>query len=185
MQVEYKFYEPNKGWEEIQANLYNNVLERMPYSVFHPVNAERIKERFNYEKKDPQMIRYAISESGEPLAYIQASLSGNQVWIGYPWGVEKCPPEVQEKLFSDLFTYVKEKYPDKELVMGYISKSWQAMHDFAKKHGFEISDIADFYGIELDAVSKPSDFSSPYSCRIATVEDVPILLEISEADPTL
>lgn len=185
MKVEYHFYGPDKGWEEIQANLYNNVLERMPYSVFHPVSGERIKERFNFEKKDPQMVRYALSESGEPLAYIQASLSGNQVWIGYPWAVEKCPSEVQEKLFSDMFTYVKEKNPDKELVMGYISKTWQPIIDFAKEHGFEISDSANFYGVELGAVPPPNKLSKPYSSRVATMEDIPILLEITEADPRL
>lgn len=184
MNVEYHNYEPGKNWEEIQAQIYNAVLERMPYTVFHPISAERIKERYTFEKKDPQGVRYALDEEGKPLAYIQSTVDDKKVWIGYPWAIAECPKIVQETLYTDLLGYSKSKYPDKQIVMGYISESWIEVHEFAKDHGFQQCDAALFYGVDLDKVPKPSE-GLEYSTKIATEEEMDALLDLVQSDPEL
>ncbi|MHA1673393.1 MAG: hypothetical protein ACTSYI_07175 [Promethearchaeota archaeon] len=184
MNVDYKFYEPGKNWEENQARIYNDYMEHMPYTVFNPVNAEDIKTRINYEKKEPKAMQYALDEEGNPLAYIQITVEEKRVWIGYPWAMENCPSIVQETLYTDMLGYVKSKYPEKQVVMGYISKNWTAPTEFARNHGFQLCDEAYFYGLDLEEVPKPNE-TLEYTSRLATESDLPLLLEITNEDPTL
>ncbi|MHA1520160.1 MAG: hypothetical protein ACTSRK_08250 [Promethearchaeota archaeon] len=184
MNVDYKFYEPDNNWEEIQAKIYNNFLDRMPYTIFSLVNAEDIKARINYEKKEPKAIRFALDGEGNPLAYIQITVEDKRVWIGYPWAMANCPSIVQEALYTDMLGYVKSKYPEKQVVMGFISKTWTRPTEFAINHGFQICQEAFFYGLGLEKVPKPND-DMDYTSRLATDSDLPLLLEITNADPTL
>ena len=184
MNINYKFYEPGENWEEIQAQIYNNVLERMPYTVFHPVNVDDIKKRIQFENKLPESIRYAIDEEGNPLAYIQITVEEKRVWIGYPWALENCPSLVQETLYADMLGYIKANYPEKQVVMGYISKSWAQPMEFARNHGYQPCHEVFFYGLELEKVPKPIK-DLDYTSRLATEADLPLLLEISEVDPNL
>ncbi|MHA1617752.1 MAG: hypothetical protein ACTSVZ_00610 [Promethearchaeota archaeon] len=184
MNVEYKFYEPGKNWEEIQAKIYNNYMENMPYTIFNPVNAEDIKGRLKFEKKLPEAIRYALDGEGNPLAYIQITVEEKRVWIGYPWAMANCPSIVQETLYTDMLGYVKSKYTEKQVVMGFISKTWIPPSDFATNHGFQPCQEAFFHGMDLKNVPKPpADLE--YTSRLATEDDLPLLFEITEADPTL
>ncbi|MHA2296354.1 MAG: hypothetical protein ACXAEU_11955 [Candidatus Hodarchaeales archaeon] len=109
MKVIYRYYESDKGLEEIQAKIYNYELKRSPKSNDDEVTAESIKQRFIDEKKDPKFVRYAFTEDGNPLAYIQASIRAKQTFIGYPWSMDSCPAEVQDKLYSEMLAYAREK----------------------------------------------------------------------------
>jgi len=73
MKVQYTFYKPEKGLEEIQATIYNEALRK--YGKGITVTAEQIKQRYNSEKPDPKGIRYALKDDDAPLAYIQTRVT--------------------------------------------------------------------------------------------------------------
>ncbi|MHA2296451.1 MAG: hypothetical protein ACXAEU_00575 [Candidatus Hodarchaeales archaeon] len=185
MKVTYRHYEPDKGLEELQARIYNDMLRRNPGTAFAAVTAEQIKKRFIGENKGPEGAKYALKEDGSPLAYIQTSMGGNptQTWIGYPWAMEDCPAEVQEKLFEEMLEYNREKYPDNEIVMGYLSGSWKKQVAFAKSKGFVVSDTAYFHELDPEEIDREPD--QEYTTRIANQDDLDILVELSRADPEL
>ena len=107
MKVVYCDYEPNKGLEEIQAQIYNTATKG---SGELQVTAEKILQRYEEEEPDPKGIKYALKEDGTPLAYIQTRISTgpDRWWIGYPWTMPDCAIEVQETHFSKVYTYIKE-----------------------------------------------------------------------------
>ncbi|MCP4761301.1 MAG: hypothetical protein GY870_05935 [archaeon] len=170
------------GLEEKQAYIYNKHLEKFPKTAFIAVTAENIKKRLIFEKKDPKGILYALKEDGTPLSYIQTTINESppKTWLGYPWAVEECPIEVQEKLYNDMLLYVKKKYPDNEIVMGYLSESWYNQIKFAKDKGYQQSDQASFYIIETEKIDFIPD--SKYSSRIANLDDLDILVELMKSD---
>lgn len=185
MKITYRYYESDQGLEEAQAKIYNEVLNRSPDSAFGEVTPEQIKQRFLTEKKDPLGVRYAFDEEGNPLAYIQTTISKNppQTWIGYPWSVTKCPSEVKEELFSEMLEYSQLKYPKNEVVMGYFTATWDEQVSFAQSKGFELKDTAYFYKLYSQNITKND--SSEFKSRLATPEDADILIELCKADPNL
>ncbi|MFW9994555.1 MAG: hypothetical protein ACFFD4_21100 [Candidatus Odinarchaeota archaeon] len=188
MKVIYRYYEPDKGLEEIQAKIYNNELRRSPKSSSSEVTAEGIKQRFITEKKDPKNVRYALKEDGSPLAYIQVSVRGispPRTWIGYPWAMDDCPVEVQEKLFSEMLEYSRDKYPDNEIVMGYISSNWQRQVSFAESKGFVVDDALSIYFYTLGINSVVRKNNQEFKVKIANLDDVDALVELCKADPNL
>ncbi|MFW9993983.1 MAG: hypothetical protein ACFFD4_18205, partial [Candidatus Odinarchaeota archaeon] len=178
-------YEPDKGLEELQARIYNDELKRNSRTAFAAVTAEQIRQRYLAEKKDPKGVMYALKEDGSPLAYIQTSLSFNppRTWIGYPWAMEDCPSEVQEKLFEDMLAHIRDKYPDNEVVMGYLSDSWEKQIAFAESKGFVSIDKAHFYGLDTRKVSHETD--QEYTVKIGKQDDLDALVELSKADTEL
>jgi hypothetical protein len=136
MDVIYKNYEPNKGFDEIQAKIYNEAVK--PYSGSE-VTVEGIKERHEKNKPDFNGIRFAFTSENKPLAYIQyhyySSLS-EKLYIGYPWSVEECPKEVQEEMYQNLLSYVKTKYSSDPIFLGYFSSKYEKVSQFALEHGF-------------------------------------------------
>ena len=68
MEIVYKNYEPNKGFEEIQEKIYNEAVK--PYHGA-TVTADQIKRRIESEKADFAGIKFALKADGTPLAYIQ------------------------------------------------------------------------------------------------------------------
>ena len=185
MKITYRFYEPDQGLEEVQAKIYNEVLNRSPDSAFGEVTSEQIKQRYLTEKKDPQGVRYAFDEEGNPLAYIQTTINKTppQTWIGYPWGTEKCPIEVKEVLFSEMLEYSQIKYPKNEVVMGYFTATWDEQISFAQSKGFELKDTAYFYKLYPKNVEKIK--STEFSSRLATIDDTASLIELCKSDPNL
>lgn len=82
MNITYAKYEPDKGFEEKQALIYNKAIK--PYGG-DTVTAERIKQRIKRDKPDFNGIRFALQEdSKEPLVYIQyrARDTSKTIWIG-------------------------------------------------------------------------------------------------------
>jgi hypothetical protein len=185
MSVIYLYYEPEKGFEEIQAEIYNDELRRNLETAFLTVFAEQITQRYKSENKDPKGVRYALKKDGSPLAYIQTTISESppRVWIGFPWALKNCPVEVQEKLFTEMLEYVQEKHPEREVVMGYLSESWKNQNDFAKKKGFRKIDEAYFYSLKTDSVDIKVD--EEFTTKIGNPDDLDILIELSKADPEI
>ena len=99
MEIKYHFWEKGKGYEEHQAEIYN---KNNPGP--NPVTAKDIIDRYERENIDPKTVMYAFAADGKMLAYIQARdyPEPKQTHIGYPWRVNDCPGEVQDKLFDDM-----------------------------------------------------------------------------------
>lgn len=131
MKIVYKFYESNQGLEEIQTSIYNQ-------NTGFDAPVEAIKERIRNEKTDPKQLRYAFSEEGQPLAYIQARAGKNGLFsLGYPWAAPNCPIDVQEKLFDEMFSFIKQKNPT--MIRFWLHDDWKKQIEFFRKKGFEIS----------------------------------------------
>ncbi len=185
MKITYEYYAPNRDYEEIQAAIYADYMRRMPYTVFRAPTKNIIQDRNLQEKKDPKFIRYAFTEGRKPLAYIQVSIGekSKQIWIGYPWAMEVCPQEVQETLYTEMLAYAQAKYPDYQVVMGYISESWTIPIEFARSKGFTRSDSFDFYHVDLTSVLPFS--STDIQVHIGNEQDIDALVALAMADPLL
>lgn len=186
MKVKYSYYEPNKGFEELQAQIYNEYAKK--YERYGIATAEQIRQRYESEKPDPKGIRYALKEDSSPLAYIQTrvtELTGDtkrRTWIGYPWAAEDCP-EVQEKLYSEMWEYIKQRDPENEIVMGFLSDCFTEPISFAKSKGFEIIDKGYQYAIDVQRASKEE--TQGYTVRMGTIKDLDALIELCKSDPDL
>ncbi|MHA2246697.1 MAG: hypothetical protein ACXADY_17270 [Candidatus Hodarchaeales archaeon] len=186
MKVNYSYYEPNKGFEKIQAQIYNEFTKK--YERHATASEKQIQQRYKSEKPDPRGIRFAFKDDSSPLAYIQTRVTEpteenkRRTWIGYPWATEDCP-EVQEKLYSEMFEYVKQRDPENEIVMGYISDCYLEPISFAKSKGYEIIDKGYQYAIDVKEASKIE--TGDFTVRIATLEDLDALLELCSSDPEL
>jgi len=185
MKIIYRYYEPDQGFEELQAQIYNDVLQRSPKSAFGKVTADQIKQRYINEKKDRLGVRYALNEDEKPLAYIQTTFTESppQTWIGYPWSLEHCPVEVQEFLFDEMLEYVKGKFPENEIVMGYFTETWKRQTEFAVKKGFELKDKAFFYSLDTNVVKK--SLTQGFTVRKGKKEDLSILIGLCKTDSNI
>ena len=105
MKVIYRHYEPNPGLEELHAQIYSEATCRT-------VSGEEIKARYMDSKKDPKTTLYALTESGAPLAYVQATDSTSHLGrthLSYPWALPACPMEAQEKIFDEVLAYLLQR----------------------------------------------------------------------------
>lgn len=179
MDIIYANYEPDKGFEEKQAEIYTKAVERYEGPL---VTAVAIKNRFKRDKIKPENVRYALKPDGTPLAYIQyrAYPERKVVWLGYPWAMPGTPEKVQDKLFTDHLQYVKEKYPERIIYLGYINKKFTHIHEFAKNRGFTEIDRYEQYEITFDAISQLK--SSNYQVEKAKNEDLDQIIELANSD---
>lgn len=164
LKIIYKIYQPDKGYEEIQAKIYNHNSGRN-------VTGKEIQERFEREKVDPNSIRYAFNEDMKPLAYVQARdyPQMGEIHIGYPWALPDCPIEVQEKLFDDLFEYMMNRKTELKLKMSVLNED-KYLHfinrkDFKKEREFFNYDVSIKDGLQIDPELQG------YSSRYAKKED--------------
>ena len=110
MKVVFRHYSPNIGLEEQQANIYKKISGLS-------ASANEIKERIKGENRDPRMIRYALTDEGKVLAYVQARDSPirfGRTAISYPWALPECSESVKNKLFDELMTYLLQREKTKE-----------------------------------------------------------------------
>lgn len=146
--------------------------------------ADQILERFRAEKTNPKQVLYALTENGEPLAYIQSRITKDKaIYLGYPWAMPNCPAEVQDKLFTDMFKYVKEKKPKE--ISYWIHSDWARQIEFFKERGFtrKVKGYAlDFNVLETSELKLPKN---EFTHRLATENDIALLLELSQLDPDL
>ena len=185
MKVKYTVWEPDKGLEDIQAKIFS-------HASGIPERAEVIRQR-NLQRA-PEMTRYALTEDGEPLAYVTArdSSSGeDRTYIGYPWKMPDCPEEVQLKIFDELMSYLEEREETKEIGTTIITRSRlrEQQAEFFKKRGFEEDEHIFTYILPLDVVEtsklKVSEKASTLKSKVATEDDIGHLIEIFMAEEDL
>ena len=176
--VRYEYYSPNKGYEEIQVNIYNINTKGV-------VNAKDIERKLMKEKKDPKLLRYAFSvETGKPLAYIQASqVSSSVYYLGYPWCLPDCPSSVQEKLFNDMLEYLKAKNLSE--IQYWLNASHTKGITFFESKGFSRKIRGLIYQFSIQKLSEHIPEPSDYTTHLATLEDIDLLVEIGTADKEL
>ncbi len=180
MKVVYRNWEPKKELEELQAKIYN---ENNPSS--QPVTAQQIIERYQREKIDPKTVRYALDESGSPLAYIQARdyESAEEIHIGYPWALPNCPKEVQDKLFNEMLDYIKQrKIAEKYAIRANASVDDTKVMEFFKGKGLVEKTKGYRYEIDVNEVNKSEYTERDFSTRLATYDDVGLLVDLIKAD---
>ncbi len=185
MKIIYRLYEPDQGLAELQAQIYTKASGLS-------ANAEEIRQR-NLNRA-PEMTRYALTDKGEPLAYITARDSSSELgrtYMGYPWALPGTPPEVQIKLFNDMLTYLKNREKTLEIATSLVlaSKIAKDQIAFFHKNGFVEKNRLYRYNIEYDAIEvstwKKSKDISNLTSRGATLDDLHYLIELSEVDPEL
>ncbi|MHA1450883.1 MAG: hypothetical protein ACTSP4_15880 [Candidatus Hodarchaeales archaeon] len=178
MKVTYSYWEPDKGLEEHQAKIYT---ENNPNN---PVTAEQIQSRLKGENIDPKTVMYAFDEDGKPLAYIQArDYSNRETHLGFPWAVKDCPEEVQEKLFNEMFEYVKERAKEKNLELKMpTSINNEKKKKFAESKGFVEGGKYYRFNIDLISASKIDLSGSTYITRKGTKADIEMLIDFALTD---
>lgn len=182
MKVVYKNYEADQGLDELQAKIYTEASGL-------PATAEEIRAR-NIER-DQKMTQYALTEAGEPLAYVTCRDSSSELgrtYIGYPWKLPDCPKEAQMKLFAEQLDYLKNREETKSIgstvVMG--SKIAEKQLEFLYTQGFREDDQIYFYNEDFEAKEvskwKLNEVESSYTAKVATVEDVKGLMDLIKSD---
>ena len=180
--IVYRNWEQDQGLEDIQAKIYTEAASL-------PASADEIRER--NISRDPQMTRYALTEDGKPLAYVTARDSGSEpgrTYIGYPWVMPDCPKDVQEKIFIDLMTFLKEREETSQIATTIVllSPMSDTQFEFFNKRGFveERSLFAFKQDIDIEEASKWifEGAAKELSCRLATENDLEYFYEISKAD---
>jgi hypothetical protein len=183
MKVVYTHWKPEQGLEELQAKIYTTISGL-------PATAEQIRER--NLSRSPEMTRYALTGDGKPLAYTTARDSTSRpgvTYIGYPWAMKGCPAKVQEKIFTELFEYLKRRKQTTVIstTLVYSSKIFDEQLRFFKEKGFEESEGLYRYNLDYDVkeaskMKVTGDIRS-FESRLATAEDVELLVELCQSDP--
>ncbi len=185
MKIIYRTYEPDQGLDELQARIYTEASGL-------PVQAEQIRQR-NLSRQ-PEMTRYALTDKGEPLAYITARDSSSELgrtYIGYPWTMQGTPIEVQTKLFNGMFDYLKNREKTLEIATTIVltAKIADQQFDFFHSKGFVEKNRLYRYNLDFDAIEvstwKKSKEISNFTSRGATIDDLHLLIELSQADAFL
>jgi hypothetical protein len=185
LKVVYRHWEPDQGLEEIQAKIYSKASGL-------PARAEQIRAR--NLSRDPKMTRYALTEDGEPLAYITSRDSSSErgrVYIGYPWTMPAAPTEVQETLFDELFGFLKKRKNTEEIATTVVFTAKIADKQLAywREKGFVEEERLYRYQLDFDFNEirkwKLSNELIAYTSREATIKDLRYLYEVSQVDPLL
>lgn len=178
----FKKYAPDQGFEDFQALIYNAAIKVYDGST---VTGEAIKTRLQNHKpeQDRNGITFAFLDD-QPVAYIQyREYNTGKVYIGFPWSVPGTPDVVSDKLFNDLFFYIKDKYPDKkQLFLGFINTKYTGALERIKSFGFSQNDWTAIYEIPFNLF--PS-FDPSYQFKLATVDDLDSLLDVSLSDDSV
>ncbi|MFW9905329.1 MAG: hypothetical protein ACFFFH_13395 [Candidatus Thorarchaeota archaeon] len=180
MKIVYQNWEPKKDLEELQAKIYN---ENNPSS--QPVTAQQIIERYEREKIDPKTVQYAFDEDGKPLAYIQARdyEAIEETHLGYPWALENCPKEVQDKLFNDMLDYIKKREMAKKYAIRMnASVDNKNVMDFFKGKGLVERTRGYRYEIDVNKINKSEYIGKDFTTRLASPDDVDLLVDLIKTD---
>ena len=179
MEVIYKAYEPEKGYETFQAEIYNNAIEKYNGNFITP---EDIHDRLKYSHppQDLHGIFFAFTVDNRPLSYIQYHIQKTKkLYIDHAWSTHECPKEVQQKLYDIMIQYIKAKYPDKkEIYLGYIDESFIDVVQFIKSQGFKPYDTDTYYSLDLDKLSSLEP-DQKFNYREATIKDLDLLVSLA------
>ncbi|MFW9777601.1 MAG: hypothetical protein ACFFE8_02025 [Candidatus Heimdallarchaeota archaeon] len=178
--TKFQYWEPEKGLEEIQANIYNtNNPEQQP------ATAKQIRERFEGEKNfDPKTVRYAFSDDGKPLAYIQARDYDQvkETHLGYPWALDGCPADVQHRLFDETLEYLKQREIAKKYAIRMNAGIEQKnVLSFFKEKGLQEVSKNYRYNVDLTKLSEQVN-DTRFTVRKGTKEDIGLLVDLIKAD---
>ena len=171
--------DPDIDFNQVQATIYNNVVNKYTGNT---VTTDEIRERIEKDKFDANGMMYAFTIENKPLAYIRYYLypSGN-LYIGYPWCIDECPEDVQERLFSDLKAYIKRKFPDKTIArLGFADNRITPFHEFARKKNLEKAFWEVEFNIDVEEFSKIN--LGEFSYRESTETDLESLVTIAMED---
>ena len=120
----------------------------------------------------------------KPVAYIQyREYAQGKVRIGYPWAKEGTPQEVKDKLFYDLFDYLKIKYPEtKKFYLGFINHAFSnVIEEVTNYYGFKEDTTFAAYALDIEKASS-LNIPSDYSFKEATASDIDLLIEIDASN---
>ncbi|MHA2224555.1 MAG: hypothetical protein ACXAC8_05095 [Candidatus Hodarchaeales archaeon] len=175
----YKYWEPNQGFEELQAEVFN---EGNSYK-FQPANADQIKNQYEKENIDPKTVRYAFS--GEKMvSYVQARIKekSKEVHFSFPWAVPDTPTDVQDKLFDEMLTYIQkqENLSDSKIRVNAYAKPEENL-EFLRKRGFVEKNAWKNLLLPLSDVSR-AKYDEKFSSRIGTEEDIDSLITLIKED---
>lgn len=179
----YKKYEENKGFEKYQAEIYNSIATKHNARTF---TAESIDKRLHDHKpeQDRNGMTFAFTSDMKPIAYIQyREYAQGKVRIGYPWAIDGTPQEVKDKLFYDLFEYLKKKYPEtKKFYLGFLNHAFADIIEDIKSH-YQFKEDSTFASYTFD-VAKASAVPLPdeYSFKEASEDNLELLIGIALSD---
>ncbi|MFW9916034.1 MAG: hypothetical protein ACFFGZ_10545 [Candidatus Thorarchaeota archaeon] len=185
MKVAYRYYEPNQGLEELQARIYTEASGL-------PASAEDIRARYKDQKKDPKTTLYALTDDGEPLAYVQATDSTShpgRTHMSYPWALASCPAEAQNKIFDDLLIYLKQRKETLQITIPLVaeSKNIEERIQFLEKKGFAEKERLYYYFVDFNVTEisgwKLGEEMHSFTSRLATAKDVDHFIDVCQADP--
>ncbi|MGY5864443.1 MAG: hypothetical protein RTV41_07545 [Candidatus Thorarchaeota archaeon] len=182
MEVVYKYWKSDQGFEDVQARIYTEVSGI-------PADAKEIGPR--NDERGSEASRYAFTKDGEPLAYITSLVSDEaigRIHIGYPWSLSDCPVEVKDKLLNDMITYWKGQENTRLIRTSVVlaSKTKDEQIKFFENRSFVEDEKAYRYAKDFD-IGKTSDLklSGPEAdlkCKIATEDDNDTLIDITKSD---
>ena len=179
MDVIYKTYKPNKGFEQIQADIYNQAVKKYKGQT---VTAEQIAQRIKTfdPPQDTDGLFFAFTQDNKPLSYIQYRFyEKTKLYIGHAWAVDDCPVDVQQAMYNKIIDYVKQKYPDnKEIYLGYIFDHFTDVVSMIKSQGFEHYNSITFYSVKLEELARLEP-DSKFSSREAKPEELKLLLDLA------
>jgi len=146
LDIVYKKYKPNNGFEALQTELYTEVtgLPIIPEDL-RPYKRER----------NPETARYAFTRDGDFLAYVTSRLSRTfqgRNYISYPWAHPDCPHEVKDRIFSDLLEYLKGHKDTKEIAtyILFASDNCQEQIEFFLRNNFTEKERLYFYNRDFN-----------------------------------
>ncbi|MBD3404616.1 MAG: hypothetical protein GF411_00595 [Candidatus Lokiarchaeota archaeon] len=183
MKLIYKNYEPEKGLEEKQAELYTELSGRT-------ATADQIRTRNT--QKAPEMTRYVLTEDNEALAYVTARRSRSnprRVYIGYPWARPTCPEDAQLKIFNELMDYLKKEYSSLEIATSIVLEETnnEEQFKFFGTQNFEEFEIYGYhtYEMSIDEIEKWDlpEKSIKLDARKIAEKDIDTIAELIMNDP--
>jgi len=191
MKVIYQHHEPNQGLEELPEKIYPVVTGFPARASGFPTTANQIRDWFETRGNDPKTIRFALTADGKPLAFVFARDSRShpgRTHVSYPWALPDCPNEVQEKIFRDLFEYIREREIREISGPVYVNaKNAEEQIKFFQRKGFVEKERYCRYCFDFDATEtskwEMTDKVSSFSSRLATIEDLDRLTEVCRTDP--
>ncbi len=175
----YKYWEPDKGFEEQQAEVFNQANKYK----FQPANADEIKQRFKKQNINSHHVRYAFKEE-TMVGYIQTLIKEDEgeIFLSYPWTLPDTPNEVQETLFDDMIEYfrVNEKYPGFKFRVNPLAKPSSNV-DFLKSRGFVEKNVWKTLLLPLSDVASV-EYDSRYKSRIGSYDDIDEVISLIKDD---
>ena len=171
--------DPKIDFNKAQADIYNSVVKKYTGNT---VTADEVQHRTEHDKFDYNGMMFAFALDNKPLAYIRYYLyPSGSLYIGYPWAIADCPPEIQLKLFSDLKIYLKKMFPERSYArMGFADNRIIPFHEFANINHFERDLWEDEYYIDVEKFNSLD--IGDFSYREAALSDIDQMVALALED---